>query len=80
VLEGVSLSSFVEPERIQEVVERLSAIPDGVVREVVGPYDVVIELEIDTSEDLTGILRPHTWSGKDVSGLGKGHTGVRRHE
>jgi hypothetical protein len=29
----------VEPERIPEVVERLHAIPGGIVREVVGPYD-----------------------------------------
>jgi hypothetical protein len=34
--------------------------------------DVVIELEKDTEEDLTGILRPHTWSVKDVIG---GHGG-----
>ena len=54
----------VEPERIQEVVERLCIIPGGIVREVVGPYDVVVELEADTEEDLTGILRPYTWSVK----------------
>jgi hypothetical protein len=46
-----------EPERIQEVVERLGTIPGGIVREVVGPYDVVVELEADTQEDITGILR-----------------------
>jgi hypothetical protein len=27
------------------------------VREVLGPYDVVIELEADTREDITAILR-----------------------
>jgi hypothetical protein len=42
----------VEPERIPEVLERLGAIPRGIVREVVGPYDVVVELEADTEEDL----------------------------
>jgi DNA-binding Lrp family transcriptional regulator len=47
----------VEPERIPEVVERLRAIPGGIVREVIGPYDVVVELEEDTEEDLTRILR-----------------------
>ena len=51
----------VEPERIQEVVERLGAIPGGIVREVVGRYDVVVELEADTREDITGILR-HSWN------------------
>ena len=35
----------VEPERIPEVVERLGALPGGIVREVVGPYDVAVELE-----------------------------------
>jgi DNA-binding Lrp family transcriptional regulator len=47
----------VEPERIPEVVERLGDIPGGIVREVVGPYDVVVELEVDTEEDLAGVLR-----------------------
>jgi DNA-binding Lrp family transcriptional regulator len=47
----------VEPEIIPEVVERLHTIPGGVVREVVGPYDVVVELEVDTEEDLAGVLR-----------------------
>jgi hypothetical protein len=71
----------VGPERIPEVVERLHAIPGGIVREVVGPYDVVVELEADTQEDLTGILRHNisliqgitnavscTWYVRDVSG------------
>ena len=77
-----------EPERIQEVVERLGTIPGGIVREVVGPYDVVVELEVDTEEDLAGVLRHKinpvpgitnavtcTWFVKDVSGLGEGRTG-----
>jgi len=71
----------VEPERIPEVVERLHAIPGGIVREVVGPYDVVVELGADTQEDLTRILRHNinpiqgitnavscTWYVRDVSG------------
>ncbi len=78
----------VEPEIIPEVVERLHTIPGGVVREVVGPYDVVVELEVDTEEDLAGVLRHKinpvpgvtnavtcTWFVKDVSGLGEGRTG-----
>jgi DNA-binding Lrp family transcriptional regulator len=76
-----------EPERIPEVLERLGAIPGGIVREVVGPYDVVVELEADTEEDLAGVLRHKinpvpgitnavtcTWFVKDVSGLGEGCT------
>jgi DNA-binding Lrp family transcriptional regulator len=39
------------------VVERLGALPGGIVQEVVGPYDVIVELETDTEEDLAGILR-----------------------
>jgi DNA-binding Lrp family transcriptional regulator len=78
----------VEPERIPEVAERLHAIPGGIVREVIGPYDVVVELEADTQEDITGILRHKinpvsgvtntvtcTWFVKDVTGLGEGRTG-----
>jgi DNA-binding Lrp family transcriptional regulator len=78
----------VEPERLPEVLERLGAIPGGIVREVIGPYDVVVELEADTEEDLAGVLRhkiksvprvtnavPCTWFVKDVSGLGEGRTG-----
>ena len=77
----------VERERIQEVVERLCAIPGGIVREVFGPYDVVVELETGTPEDLTGIVRHSInpiqgitntetcmWYVKDVTGLGEGRT------
>ncbi len=42
-----------EPARTQEVVEQLRAIPGAFVREVLGPYDVVVELEADTQEDIT---------------------------
>ena len=47
----------VEPAKTQEVLERLRATPAAYVRELLGPYDVVVELEADTSEDITGILR-----------------------
>jgi DNA-binding Lrp family transcriptional regulator len=70
------------------VLERLHAIPGGIVREVVGPYDIVVELEADTEEDLARVLRHKispipgvsntatcTWFVKDVSGLGEGRTG-----
>ena len=46
-----------EPARTQEVVEQLRAIPGAFVREVLGPYDVVVELEADTQEDITATLR-----------------------
>ena len=47
----------VEPARTQEVIERLNAISGASVREVLGPYDVVVELEAGTVEDLTEIMR-----------------------
>ena len=78
----------VEPESVHEVLERLGDIPGGIVREVVGPYDVVVELEVDTEEDLAGVLRHKinpvpgvtnsvtcTWFVKDVTGLSEGRTG-----
>jgi hypothetical protein len=48
----------VEPERIPEVVERLHAIPGGIVREVVGPYDVVVApfKELPTLYPVRGML------------------------
>jgi DNA-binding Lrp family transcriptional regulator len=95
VLEGrvtMSVNAYVfinvESERAPEVAERLRTIPGGIVREVVGPYDVVVELEVDTEEDLAGVLRHKinpvpgvtntvtcTWFVKDVTGLSEGRTG-----
>jgi len=37
----------VEPARTQEVLGRLRAIPGALVREVLGSYDVVLELEAE---------------------------------
>ncbi|MDA1096859.1 MAG: Lrp/AsnC ligand binding domain-containing protein [Chloroflexi bacterium] len=34
-----------------------AAIHGAIVREVLGPYDIVVELEADTPEDLTQVLR-----------------------
>ena len=47
----------VEPARTVAVVEQLRAVRGALVREVLGPYDVVVELEADTPEDITAILR-----------------------
>jgi DNA-binding Lrp family transcriptional regulator len=46
-----------EPAKTQSVVERLRAIPGAIVQEVLGPYDVIVELESDSQEDITAILR-----------------------
>ena len=47
----------VDPAQTQEVMERLNQISGAVVREVLGPYDAVVELEAGTAEDLTEIMR-----------------------
>ncbi|MSQ22065.1 MAG: Lrp/AsnC family transcriptional regulator [Dehalococcoidia bacterium] len=47
----------VDPARTQTVGDKLRALPGTYVREVLGPYDFVVELEADTQENLTAILR-----------------------
>ena len=47
----------VEPTRTQQVLERLRAIGGVSVQEVLGPYDIVVDLEAGTPEDITEILR-----------------------
>ena len=47
----------IEPAKTQAVVKQLRTIPGAFVREVLGPYDVVVELEADTQEDITAALR-----------------------
>ena len=47
----------VDPPATQSVVERLSAIPGARVREVLGPYDIIVELEAEGPEYLTHLVR-----------------------
>lgn len=47
----------VDPTLTKEVTERLRAIPRAIVREVLGPYDLVMELESDSPENLTATLQ-----------------------
>ncbi len=47
----------IEPAMTREVIDRLNTISGAAVREVLGPYDAVIELEAGTVEDLTQIMR-----------------------
>lgn len=47
----------VEPTCTRAVFERLQGISGAVVKEVFGPYDFVVDLEADTAEDITAILR-----------------------
>ena len=43
----------VDPARMTEVVDRMRAAAGAGVHEVLGPYDIVVEPEADTNEDLT---------------------------
>ena len=47
----------VDPAETPAVMERLQMIPGAVAREVLGPYDIVVELDADGPEYLTEILR-----------------------
>ena len=47
----------VEPAKTQAVLERLRSLSGAAVFEVLGPYDVVVDLQADTAEDITAVLR-----------------------
>jgi len=47
----------VDPAKTEEVVQQLRTIPGALMREVTGPYDVIVELESDTVVDLTALVR-----------------------
>ena len=47
----------VEPSETAVVFERLTKIPNAKVREVMGPYDIIVELQADGSEYIGKILR-----------------------
>ena len=47
----------VEPQRTEEVVRRLSPIRRALVRQVLGPYDIVVELSEDTVVDITSVVQ-----------------------
>ena len=46
-----------EPARTEAVGERLRGIQGALVYEIMGPFDFVLDIEADTAENLTGILR-----------------------
>ena len=58
----------VEPGETRRVVEKLKEISRADVHEVLGPYDIVVELESDTQEDLTSVLRTKIRTLPGVSG------------
>ena len=47
----------VDPALTKKVMARLTAIPGAHVHEVLGPYDIVMELEAEASEYITSALR-----------------------
>ncbi len=46
-----------EPAKTRAAIDRMTALPGAVVHEVLGPYDVILEIEADTPEDITALLR-----------------------
>ncbi len=46
-----------DPGETRTVVARIREIPGALVREVLGPYDLIVELESDTQEDIGVIVR-----------------------
>ena len=56
----------IDPTKTEQVVKQLKAVQGSIVREVTGPYDVVVELERDTSVDLTSVVRSKI---RSVSGV-----------
>lgn len=47
----------VAPDSTRDVLHRLKGIPGAVVHEVLGPYDLVVDVEVDTQGEITSILR-----------------------
>ena len=47
----------VEPTETQAVFERLEKIPNAKARQVMGPYDIIVEIQADASEYIGRILR-----------------------
>ncbi len=46
-----------DPAQTSAVVQRLQDISGALVRQVLGPYDLIVELEADTHEDIGVIVR-----------------------
>ncbi|NQW22504.1 MAG: Lrp/AsnC ligand binding domain-containing protein [SAR202 cluster bacterium] len=56
-----------DPTLTEEVAQKLRAIPGAVIHDVLGPYDFVVDLEADTQEDITAVLRHKIRPLKGVS-------------
>ena len=64
----------VEPAKTQAVFEQLSNIPGAVVDKLLGSYDMVMNLEAATQEDLPAVLRNKI---RPIRGITKTVTCVR---
>ena len=58
----------VEPAKARVVFEQLSNIPGAVADKLLGPYDMVVNLEAATQEDLPAILHNEI---RPISGITK---------
>ncbi|MQG77318.1 MAG: Lrp/AsnC family transcriptional regulator [SAR202 cluster bacterium] len=56
-----------EPSETQRIGERLRNMRGAVVYEVLGPFDFIVDMEADTPEDLTSVLRNNVRSISGVS-------------
>ena len=56
-----------EPAETQRSGERLRNMRGAVVYEVLGPFDFIVDMEADTPEDLTSVLRNNVRSISGVS-------------
>lgn len=46
----------VDPAKTSEVADRLKSIPRALVREVMGPYDIIVELEEDSTAEVGRVV------------------------
>ena len=56
-----------EPSETQRIGKRLRNMRGAVVYEVLGPFDFIVDMEADTPEDLTSVLRNNVRSISGVS-------------
>ncbi len=47
----------VDPGKTKSVVQTLHGVPGAITREVLGPYDIVVELERQSIAEITGAVR-----------------------
>ena len=56
----------VDPTKTAEVADRLRSIPRALVREVMGPYDIIVELEEDSTAEVGRVV---TSGIRSISGV-----------